>query len=153
MLIHRIFLIHVRLSCLLLCLALPNLGNPMETPSFTVVDHTIQVRCVSANQRSIVILQWTSGSEIHVSTYRVHRISLTEPAQHRWVNQFPLTATGPRSNYRIIDSQVMPGVAYHYRVYGFEESGRLSLATWVTLEEQMLPSCRYFPLIKMNKSV
>ena len=41
----------------------------------------------------------------------------------------------------------MPGVTYRYRVYGFEESGRLSLAAWVTLDEAMQPTCSYFPVI------
>jgi hypothetical protein len=115
--------------------------------SFTVADHSFQVRCAAINRPAITIIHWVSGDEDNVSTYKVHRTSMTGTVENRWVNRFPLTAIGPGSTYRIIDSEALPGVTYRYRVYGFEESGRLSLATWIVLDEGLRPTCQYFPRI------
>jgi hypothetical protein len=132
---------------LTLILVVSNPSHAQGQASFTVADHSFQVHCAAINRPAVAIIHWVSGGEDNVSTYKVHRTRVTGTVENRWVNRFPLTAMGPGSTYRIIDSETMPGVIYRYRVYGFEESGRLSLTTWITLDEGMRPSCSYYPII------
>lgn len=120
-------------------------------PEFALDSVLFTVRCTGPDSPASAIITWTTASEAGVSGFRVHRTALTEPAENRWVNYYPLAATGAGSQYRIIDGAILPGTTYRYRLYGFEESNRLSLATWVVMAERMRPSCVFLPLLGVGR--
>ncbi len=122
------------------------------SPSFVVAEHHFDVRCTSPFT-SLALIAWRTNSEENVTGYKVHRTLLDDPEENRWVNRYAIAALGPDTEYHVIDSQAVPGKTYRYRIYGFEESGRLSLATPVTLAEGMQPSCFYLPLVRTTGSI
>ena len=122
------------------------------SPSFVVAEHHFDVHCTSPFT-SLALISWRTSSEANVTGYKVHRTLLDDPEENRWVNRYAIAALGSETEYHVIDSQAVPGRTYRYRVYGFEESGRLSLATPVMLAEGMQPSCFYLPLIFTTGSI
>ena len=124
----------------------------MDSPSFAVAEHHFDVHCTSPFT-SLALISWRTSSEENVTSYKVHRTLLDSPQENRWVNRFAIAAMGSGAEYHVIDSQAVPGKTYRYRVYGFDESGRLSLATHLTLAERMQPTCLYVPLVYAAESV
>ena len=115
--------------------------------------NTTSTFAVRPRSQRLALISWRTSSEENVTGYKVHRTLLDSPEENRWVNRFPIAAMGAGVEYHVIDSQAVPGKTYRYRVYGFDESGRLSLATNLTLAERMQPSCSYVPLVYAAESV
>lgn len=125
----------------------PQLGGPggrIDQAHTELSHYELVMRCGARQWMSI---SWTTVLEENVAGYKVHRYSLDGQQEHAWVNSVPITALGPGS-YRIIDSDVVPGRRYLYRLYVFDVTYQLSRAEQIILANPAQPTCLYFPLVR-----
>ena len=89
----------------------PQIGGLGGQAHAELSHHRLKMHCRAPQ---LLIISWTTVLEAEVAGYKVHRHSLDGQQEHAWVNTVPLAARGP-GDYRIIDSDVVPGRRYLYQ--------------------------------------